>query len=435
MIILAASLAVALTLIGEPVSEHERAARLADIAALRDQVVNIDASYSPEERATASLMITELQADATALSAAAFQLRLAEIAALSDNGHTRTLSTQWPQMFGQMPVRFLIADDGLIIADAAGEYERLIGTPVDGICGFNLEDLRSVWGNYATGTQGYQDEYLVHFIETPAMLRAGGVCGETVDLLLANGEAIAVTAQDNAFPAPEGVWAFLPQARLIDLAAAGRIAGDPLYLQDPEAVFRLVALPQHEAVYIQFRANVDFSREVDIHELANAAITRIEALAPRFIIVDQRFNVGGDLNTTRDLMQAIPALLPEDGRVFAISSGRTFSAGISSLGYLKQAAGERFIQVGAPVGDALEFWAEGDVVELPGSGTMVMMATERHNYMTGCPEDDCHGSIQIHPIAIDGLNPDVQPAANGADLLSGRDPYLDTVFELIAAAE
>ena len=101
-------------------------------------------------------------------------------------------------------------------------------------------------------------------------------------------------------------------------------------------------------------------------------------------------------------MQALPGVAQD--RVYAITSGRTFSAAISSLGYLKQAAGDRLTIVGEPVGDRLEFWAEGDIMTLPGLGAMLLYATERHNYMTGCPEDDCHGSVRTHPIRVRSRN-------------------------------
>ena len=64
------------------------------------------------------------------------------------------------------------------------------------------------------------------------------------------------------------------------------------------------------------------------------------------------------------------------------------------MGYLKQSAGESVVIVGEPVGDRLEFYAEGDLVCLSNSGVIMLMVTERHNYLTGCQEEGCHGSIK-----------------------------------------
>ena len=129
-------------------------------------------------------------------------------------------------------------------------------------------------------------------------------------------------------------------------------------------------------------------------------------------------------------MQDLPNLTARGGRVYALTSGRTFSAGISSLGYLKQSGGDRVSIVGAPVGDRLEFWAETDTIDLPQTGATILYATERHDYITGCPEPDCHASIRNHPIRVRSLAPDVAVATTGRDVMSGKDPLMEAVLRL-----
>lgn len=82
-------------------------------------------------------------------------------------------------------------------------------------------------------------------------------------------------------------------------------------------------------------------------------------------------------------------------------------------------------------GDRLEFWAEGRFIELPESGAQILFATERHNYMTGCQEDDCHGSIRRHPIRVATLDPDYPVTLTYADFAAGRDPAMEKVMALI----
>jgi hypothetical protein len=55
----------------------------------------------------------------------------------------------------------------------------------------------------------------------------------------------------------------------------------------------------------------------------------------------------------------------------------TFSAAISSVGYLEQTAPDRVTIVGEIVGDRLEFWAEGGPVTLPRTGMRLSVSTER----------------------------------------------------------
>lgn len=411
-----------------PASPPDRAA---DIDAFEAGFVDYDASLGEDERAEARARIEVLRREAPEMSTAAFELALAEIAALSGNAHSQLLPARWANDFDRLAVRFFIADDGLHVADAAPGYRHLVGGRIEAVEGVGLAGLREVWGRYATGRAGYRDVSLPLFLEAPQMLHAAGISDapDRVQLALADGRTVEVGVHDS-WPPVEGVWYYLSPARALELEDAGRVDGDPLYLRDPASYFRFVDLPERDAVYLQFRANVDFDREVDLGEASAAAIEELRRIAPSYVIVDQRFNIGGDLNTTRELMEAIPRLVRKGGEVFAITSGRTFSAGIASLGYLKQAAGGRLTIVGAPVGDELEFWAEGSVLELP-SGALILRATERHNYRTGCPEEDCHLSIQVHPIRIDDLEPDFRPVFTYDAFVAGRDPYLEAVLELM----
>lgn len=408
-----------------------QADRSEDLAVLQTEYLAADRSFDEAEAREARARFDELSRTADDLTDAQFELAVARIAALSHNGHSGVFLGRWPLAFNRLAVRFLLADDGLYVADATPDYATLVGSRVVEIEGHDLADLRSIWATYYARTRSGRDEALHLFLESPELLHAAGLTAspDAVTLELADGRRVGVETT-STWPAPEGIWRFLPHARLLELAAAGRIHGDPLSLQEPDKLFRLVDLPDHQAAYVQFRANHYFG-EGDMRAEATEAIARLRTLAPRYVIVDERFNFGGDLNNTRDLMQAIPDIVGPEGRVVAITSGRTFSAGIASLGYLKQAGGDRVTIVGAPVGDKLEFWAEGSPLVLPNSGIAIGVATERHNYMTGCPEPDCHGPIQRYPIRIRTLQPDVQPRLTYSELVAGRDAYLDAALALI----
>lgn len=141
-----------------------------------------------------------------------------------------------------------------------------------------------------------------------------------------------------------------------------------------------------------------------------------------------RLNSGGDLNKTRDFVQSLPNLA--SGRIFVLTSPCTFSAAISTVGYLKQAVPDRVTIVGEMVGDRLEFFAEGRGVDLPNSGIGIGVATQRHDYKTGCkPFSDCHGNVVRFPIAVPTLAPDIPAAWTIEALRTGRDPALDAVVK------
>ena len=116
------------------------------------------------------------------------------------------------------------------------------------------------------------------------------------------------------------------------------------------------------------------------------------------------------------------------GRVCVLTSPWTFSAAISTVGYLEQEAPDRVVIVGEHVGDRLDFHAEGGVIELPHSHAALLSATERHDYRTGCQNiENCHGSVIRYPIAVESLAPDIEAPWTIEAYRAGRDPGMEAV--------
>jgi len=414
---------------------HERSQ---DLAAFRSQFLDVDQGYSDAERAQAETLLSALEHDAVGLSDAQFQLRLAEIVALSDNGHSLLFSGLWVGQFNRVSIRYLIADGNLYVADAPEQYAHLIGHQVLSIGGQSWPGLEDAWSRYQGGRIGWRREYIYFFIESPEMLHAGGLIPSerryqidsrgVGDNLLTR---TVVTALDDVEPL-QGMEAYLPPSRTVDLYRSRDPQDLSLAFQEPDKFFRYIAMPDLDAAYIQFRSNQDQSENITANGFAQETLAALRETSPRYIILDQRFNQGGDLNTTRNLMEALGDIVGDDGHVYIFTSGRTFSAGISSVGYAKQSAGNRASIIGEPVGDEMEFWAEGSVAGLPNSGAAMLYATERHNYSTGCPESDCHQSIRNNAIELPSLDPDVTIAPSFDDFDQNQDPVMDHVLGEIA---
>jgi hypothetical protein len=200
----------------------------------------------------------------------------------------------------------------------------------------------------------------------------------------------------------------------------------PLYLDEADQVFRTARISELDAYYIQFRTNASVGKE-KIEGFLSAVESVLQKKKPSQLIIDLRFDGGGDLNTTRGFFERVTRLMSGKQEIYVLTSGQTFSAGIASLGYLKQAGSTHVCIVGEPIGDGLEFWAEGPLIVLPVSKALLLSATERHNYLTGCPEADCHDSIRRHPIRVPTLDPDFRAPLSYADYRRGHDPALEAV--------
>lgn len=394
-----------------------------DVAAVRNYVAR-NRAYTPAARAEA-LRRLELLPRFTS-DAARFELEVAHIAALADNGHSALLPPQWASRYKRSPVRLGLFADGLYVVAAPPDRRRLVGRRVLRINGHDWREIHAAYARYQGGEPGFRDQFVPLFMELPALLAAAGF-GTDPDLLeyslapLRRGrpEQVLVAAELSPY---RGDTAFTGGPMLLDAAAMLPAAARPLYLREPGQRFRLAFVPEIDAAYVQLNA----TGGLHITAFLDSVLSELRARRPRNIVLDLRFNMGGNLNITRDFMRALPDLA-RGGRVYAITSGRTFSAAISSLGYLRQAAGDRLVIVGEPIGDRLEFWAEGDIMRLPGFDGLMLYATERHNYMTGCPEADCHASVREHPIRVTGLQPDIATPLRYADFRAGRDPAMEAI--------
>lgn len=394
--------------------------------------LDADKSYSPAERAEAETAFAKLKAGAANMSAAQFQLAVAHIAAVARNGHTMLLPGVWAHQFNRVPLQYHVFADGVRVIHAPEAMRDLLGARVVAIDGQTADALRQAFGTYFGARESKRDEWVGFFLESPALLHAAGLAKAadrvSVQFQLASGASLSRDLPATLDPPKGEIYDFLDNSRLVGFAAENVVppGNVPLYLSKPGQAFLFTAMPELDANYVHLRINKSYYDQ-KIDAFLGTVRTALKKSAAKNLIVDLRLDGGGDLNTTGAFWEKLPSLLPADARVFVLTSGRTFSAGITSAGYIKQALPGRVTIVGEPIGDFLEFYAEGGVMALPVSKAILLPATERHNYTTGCPEADCHSSIRDYPIRVPSLEPDIAAPLTYADYRAGRDVALDAV--------
>jgi hypothetical protein len=152
---------------------------------------NFDRSYSPRARAEAQRQAKALAADARNTSHEQFVLRVAEIAALADNGHTAIGENAFRKDTPRLPLRTFLFADGLYILWANPNVADLLGARIDTIDGKRIDAIYNVIRRYHGGTEARRRVRLIPMLESPALLQAAGVAKEqgalTLSGVLANG--------------------------------------------------------------------------------------------------------------------------------------------------------------------------------------------------------------------------------------------------------
>jgi len=411
-----------------------------DLAVFRREFFTLDSSYAPAHRAEATARLAKLEASVATVSPAQFELELARIVALADNGHTNSPAGFRSRRFARVPVRFVPFSDQFYVLRADTANTDLLGAKLLAIDGKSLRDVRTVAHTLFGGTAAWRDRSLPFFIESPDQMQALGVTASaqsaTYRLELRGGRTVERRIVASAPDESREVWGtsrwLYPDPLDTDGGAWRHVlARDraPWAFQEVASAFRVRNAPELNAVVVQLRTNRD-TQGIPIAEFLRTALDEIRRVKPANIVLDMRLNGGGDLNNTRDFAQALPTLVP--GRVFVLTSPWTFSAAISTVGYLKQAGGSKVTIVGEMVGDRLEFWAEGRFVRLPYSSAGMSYSTQRHDYKTGCrPYKDCHGSVVRFPISVNSLAPDIDAPLTIDAFLAGRDPGMEAIAQVL----
>lgn len=419
---------------GEPETVAE--ARLQDLQHFH-HVRRNERSMTPQMRDRFDARIAELTDAVDTLTDAEFLLGLARAQAEIDNGHSNTSTTRLVARFPRLPVRFADMAGELRILRARAGQDAILGARVEAINGVPAGEVMARFRDTLGGNDAFAATLLPGLMDAPDFLAAVDV-GEaqeavTLDLVLTDGRAMRTSLR--AEPAdPDAPRAFpgdLPQPWV--MAEDWQVAQPqttPLYLQNSERGYWLERIADGSIAYLSLRTNFDDESGEALRDFALRVQVELAANPPRAIIVDQRFSGGGDLTMTHDLMAALPDLT--DGRVYHLVSGNTFSAAIVNLASTVEVAPERTFLVGEPIGDRLQFWAEGWAYTLPNSGFRARYSTGFYDLQNGCDGlfRCAWGSLYIFPILVEDLDLDVSAPLTFEAYAAGRDPALEVVMAM-----
>lgn len=414
----------------------------ADIEQFRREFLDRDRAYADHARSEAEARLALLQARAGEIDAIAFGLELSRIAALADNGHTLSFAAPRLARSNRVEIRLAPFGDQFHVLRAKAADADLLGARLVAIDDVPLTRLREAAHTLTGGTAAWRDRQAPFLFESPQQLHALGLIphrdAARYGFVLADGRPI-----ERRLPAqpPSGDRAraethrlLLPEVTPPEHGWQGVLTLDraPWALRDALNRFRWRAIDELDTLVVQMRQTFD-SQNLKLEDFYAQVRASLRERPRRHLVLDLRQNGGGDLTRARDFVESLPTLVP--GSLFVLTSPWTFSAAIAITGYLKQAAPERVRIVGEPVGDRLEFFAEGRSITLKHSGEVLLPATERHDYRGGCKAyRDCHGHVVRRPIAVATLAPDLPAAWTFEAYRAGVDPAMEAVAQALKSA-
>jgi hypothetical protein len=418
---------------------QSRDAQGKDLEVFRHDFLDADRSYSSAARAEAETRLKALETAADPADPAAFAVELCRIAALADNGHT---TCKLPHADG-IPVSFFPIQGAFYVIAASPPNSDLLGSRLAGIDNHPADAISSAMRSLHGGVAAWRDLQASEAVARPYLLQALGLAdsgsGATYRFLTVDGR----TVDRRLAPEPQrDDWVKIyPKDRV------------PWPLQDQEQLFRWRDAPEINAVVVEIRRNLDGKARKIADFLQEAEAGRVR-LGRKNVVVDMRFNTGGNFMLTRKLLTGWPSLVAPPGRLFVLESPITFSAGMVGVAYLKQAGGDSVTLIGEAPGDRLMFFADQKQVTLPHSGVVMQWSTQRYDLQDGCRAyPDCFVGIAQpgsatgspdelaatvdkgagrKPIAVRTLDPEIAAPWSIDDLLKSRDPGMAAVAAALA---
>ncbi|WP_298303852.1 hypothetical protein [uncultured Erythrobacter sp.] len=361
-----------------------------------------------------------------------------------DNAHTTVLS---PRMH-RLPVRFHWTSDALIIVKARPEQSALVGQRVLSLGGKSPEELiANVPRLIGGGTQSwkrYRSEFL-YSAPSALLLLGAQTDGAAVQLEVLSLDGLITETMLEADPVEmpgDPFWDFLdafPEDSSFETDGwVNLLTADqplPLYLQEAERTLFAKALPAEQAVYLRVNGSFD-DKDETISHFGNRVLEMIAEANAQNIIVDFRYNRGGDYTQLLPLVSDLSEAVPSDGRLYLITGPNTFSAGLVAGSQFKHHIPDQLTIVGSEVGDVLRFKAEGFAPKLPASGVQLYITTAWGDVAKGCDWfDDCFLPNKLLVSGVGSMDIDLPIENTWRAFVDGEDLVLESIQSDILARQ
>ena len=334
------------------------------------------------------------------------------------------------------PIRVWWFADGLYVVRTTPEYTELLGAKIFRIGGRTVENLRQAVDPLFAGNGSWHTYMSAYSLTSPDVLIGLGLIGadggaeiEFRNRLGKNGrrrlEPLALRRSDQPI---ESWWDLCPTRPRDDgswvsaLSASGHRL--PLYLQNTERQYWSRYLAQGRLFYIQFNRASNAPTGESVAEFGKRVLEEIQTAVVDKIVVDLRFNTGGDLTIGRPFIERLAAFAKErKTRMYVITGRATFSAGLFHALQLRQEANATL--VGEGVGDQLDFWSEGGNVLTPNSRLSLHYADRFHSMSSVVRPEFRQYLVTDTDLSVTKATPDIIVKMSARDYFAGRDPALE----------
>jgi hypothetical protein len=414
-----------------------------DLTALRAEWAPRDRSFGDADRGALDRLLDMAIADSDSLSVQGLALVAMQAAAIPRNGHTAALVGR---ILDDLPVRAWWFDDGLYIVSASPGFAKLLGARIEALGTLTADEALRRVRPLISGTEQRIRYLSAAFLTSPDVLVRIGAAANGADIPLTvrdrDGGVRVVDLGPVATPDPGDPHNPVFSGYSVLIPDPADLPGRWLHVLDgvsnrPAIYGRAVDVAAswlgegHRTLYIRSNALESLGPTPLGRKMMDVLREMVVPSRPHAVIVDLRLNNGGDFFNSVLFAQALPRLLPADGKVFVLVGRATFSAALVTAAMLKGAGREGVTFIGEAMGDDGRFWAEGGAVTLPNSHITLRYSDRFEDYESGCSDPrTCYwATVAFGPRNV-SLKPDIEVGLRFSDYAAGVDPALDKAVGL-----
>ncbi len=342
--------------------------------------------------------IRQLKADLFDCDDAMVMTRLMAIIASVGDAHTALM----PVVRHYLPFDFYWFEEGLFIVAARPELQNWCGAKVVAIENTPIADvIADLTSILSHENLSFVNAQLPSYLAAVDLLYGLEICDHLDEVRL-------TLQQADGKPAKLKVSTMKPNGRAANMVQMGDDASVPLYRQHRDLSFWFSRI-ESDTVYVHYNACKE-PEDGPIAAAFNTLLDEINHNQPKKIIIDLRFNLGGDSTLLDPLIEELAA---HPARLFVIIGRNTFSSALLNAYALKNKT--RAIVVGEPSGGKPNCYGEVQYLTLPNSKLRVRYSTKYYQL-----------------IAYDGqlsLLPDLPCPVTFADYQAGFDPCLQIILD------
>lgn len=353
--------------------------------------------------------INDLERDAPRLPDSEIVLRLMRLVAAGKVSHI-TVHPQHELEFHPYPLKFFWYSDGPGLTAAKEEYKSALGTRVVRIGSMTPEQLESAVEPYLS----HENQTWLHEL-SPDFMLTREVAGH-FGLAQPDGSIEVTLARPGVEPFHLRIAPSAGEPRMVSAYDALALPV-PLFRKRPADLYWYEYLPDSHALNIQYDSCQNDPKK-PFRNFIQEMLRFVDGMKPEKvdrIIVDLRFNSGGDSSVIEPLMQGLldRPQLSARGHLYVLIGRSTFSSGVMAAIEFRNKL--QAILVGEPSGSAPNEYGEIKTFALPNSKILVQYTTKYFRLLK-----------DSNPRT---LAPDLPVQRSIADFLSGHDQVLETALK------